>query len=40
MQTGLILSQQDVKKILAEYFKVTDDKVVATKYLFVIVQEK
>ena len=39
MQAGLILSQQDIKKIIAEHFKVSEDKVIASKYSFIVVQE-
>lgn len=39
MQTGLILSQQDIKKIIAEHFNVAEDKVIASKYSFIVVQE-
>ena len=28
MQSGLILSQQDIKKIIAEHFHVSEDKVI------------
>ena len=38
MQAGLILSQQDIKKIIAEHFKVSEDKVIASKS-FIVVQE-
>ena len=34
MQTGLILSQQDIKKIIAEHFNVAEDKVIASKYSY------
>ena len=36
MQAGLILSQQDIKKIIAEHFKVSEDKVIASKYSFIV----
>lgn len=39
MQNGLILSQQDIKKIIAEHFKVSEDKVIASKYSFIVIQE-
>lgn len=39
MQQGLILSQQDIKKIIAEHFNVSEDKVIASKYSFIVVQE-
>lgn len=31
MQSGLILSQQDIKKIIAEHFHVSEYKVIASK---------
>lgn len=39
MQRGLILSQQDIKKIIAGHFHVSEDKVIASKYSFIVVQE-
>ena len=39
MQTGLILSQQDIKKIIVEHFNVAEYKVIASKYSFIVVQE-
>jgi len=38
MQQGFILSQQDIKKIIAEHFAVSEDKVIASKYSFIVVQ--
>lgn len=35
MQAGLILSQQDITKIIAEHFYVSEDKVIASKYSFI-----
>lgn len=37
MQDGKILSQNDVKKIIAEHFKVSEDKVIQSKYSFVVI---
>lgn len=39
MQNGFILSQQDIKRIIAEYYHVSEDKVVPTKYSFFVVQD-
>lgn len=39
MQAGIILSQQDLKKIIAEHFHVSEDKVIASKYSFIVIQE-
>ena len=39
MQKGIVLSQADIKKIIAEHFKVSEDKVIASKYSFIVVQE-
>jgi hypothetical protein len=32
MQKGIVLSQADIKKIIAEHFKISEDKVIASKY--------
>lgn len=40
MNYGLVLDSSDVKKILAEYFKVEEDKIVKTKYSYIVVQNK
>ncbi len=39
MQKGIVLSQADIKKIIAGHFKVSEDKVIASKYSFIVVQE-
>ncbi len=39
MQQGIILSQQDIRKIIAEHFNVSEDKVIASKYSFIVVQD-
>ena len=39
MQSGLILPQQDTKKIIAEHFYISEYKVIASKYSFIVVQE-
>ena len=31
MQKGIVLSQADIKKIIAEHFHVIEDKVIASK---------
>lgn len=36
MKDAVILSSQDIKKILAEYFHVEEKQVVQTKYSYVI----
>lgn len=36
MKDAVILSSADVKKILAEYFKVDEKQIVQTKYSYVI----
>lgn len=40
MKNAVILSSADVKKILAEYFKVDEKQVVQTKYSYVIEKEE
>lgn len=39
MQSGILLSQQDIKRIIAEHYHVAEDKVVPTKYSFFVIQE-
>ena len=39
MQKGIVLSQADVKKILAEHFKVAEDKIVPTRYSFIVLED-
>lgn len=39
MQTGIVLSQSDIKKIIAEHFNVPEDCVVPTKYSFVVLKK-
>ncbi len=40
MQSGIILSQQDIRRIIAEYYHVTEDKVVQSKYSFFVIQDE
>lgn len=40
MQNGIILSQQDLKKIIAEHFKVSEDKIISSKYSFIIIKDE
>lgn len=40
MNYGLVLDSSDIKKILAEYFNVEEDKIVKTKYSYIVVQNK
>ena len=40
MNYGLVLDSSDIKKILAEYFNVEEDKIVKTKYSYIVVQDK
>nr|DAL47411.1 MAG TPA_asm: hypothetical protein [Caudoviricetes sp.] len=40
MQSGFILSQQDIKRIIAEYYHVPEDKVVQSKYSFFVIQDE
>lgn len=37
MQTGLILSQSDVKTVLARHFGVPEENVINSKYSYIIV---
>lgn len=36
----LNMSESNIKKILAEYFNVEEDKIVKTKYSYIVVQDK
>ena len=36
MQTGKVLSTADVKKILAEHFKVSEDRIIVSKYSYIV----
>ena len=40
MQNGFLLSQQDIKRIIAEYYHVGEDKVVPTKYTFFVISDQ
>lgn len=40
MNYGLVLDSSDIKKILAEYFNVEEDKIVKTKYSYIVMQNK
>ena len=40
MQSAKVLSQKDVRKILAEYFNVPEDHVISSKYSYVIIDKE
>ena len=40
MHTGIILSQSDIKKIIAKYFNVPEEKVMQSKYSFIVIKEE
>lgn len=40
MQRGIVLSQADIKKIIAEHFNVPEDRIVSTKYSFVVLEDE
>lgn len=40
MQKGIVLSQADIKKIIAEHFKVSEEKVVPTRYSFIVLEDE
>lgn len=40
MQSGIVLNQADVRKIIAEYYHVEEKNVIASKYSFIVVQEE
>lgn len=37
MQSGIVVSQSDIKSILAKYFNVPESNVIQSKYSYVIV---
>lgn len=39
MQKGFILTAQDIKKIIAAYYNVSEEKVVSTKYTFFVITD-
>lgn len=39
MQNGIILSQQDIRRIIAEYYHVPEEKVIPTRYSFFVVRD-
>ena len=39
MQSGVNLSKKEIKKIIAEHFHVSEDKVRAAKNSYIVVQE-
>lgn len=40
MQSAKVLNQKDVRKILAEYFNVSEDKVINLKYSYIIINKE
>lgn len=40
MQPGMILSAKDVKKIIAQHFGVDEDKVISSKYSWIVAEDK
>lgn len=40
MQEGLILSAEDVKQIIAEYFKVDPKDVIKSQYSYTVIEAK
>ena len=40
MKNGKILSQQDVKEIIAEHFNIPIENVINTKYSYIIVEDE
>lgn len=37
MQTGIVVSQSDIKSILAKYFEVPESNIISSKYSYVVV---
>lgn len=40
MQNAKVLDQKDVRKILAEYFNVPEDRVINSKYSYIIIEKE
>lgn len=40
MQNGKVLNQKDVRKILAEYFEVSEEQVINSKYSYIIIDKE
>ena len=40
MQDAKVLTQQEVREILAEYFKVPKESVITSKYSYIIIQDE
>ncbi len=36
METGIILNQADIKKIIAKYYNVDEKQIISSKYSFII----
>lgn len=40
MQNAKVLNQKDVRKILAEYFNVPEERVINSKYSYIIIEKE
>lgn len=40
MQNAKVLNQKDVRKILAKYFNVPEERVINSKYSYVIIEKE
>lgn len=40
MQNAKVLNQKDIREILADYFNVSLDQVINSKYSYIILEEK
>lgn len=40
MQNAKVLNQKDIKEILADYFNVSAERVINSKYSYIILEEK
>lgn len=36
METGIILNQADIKKIIAQYYNVDEKQIISSKYSFIV----
>lgn len=40
MQNAKVLNQKDLRKILAEYFNVPEERVINSKYSYIIIEKE
>ena len=40
MRSGIVLSSEEVRKIIAKHFNVNEDNVIKTKYSYIVIDAK